>query len=462
MPTIVLRDGTELELPEGMSSEEMRAAVEQFRPGETKATAPTYEEKMQRPLSERITDPGLMWEHIKRASPLQLFRTENLPSTAGAIGGAIGTLGGPVGTAGGAALGGATGRWAQAMLEGKGEEALPEMAKSAALEGALSAVPAGVAGAMRGIGGKMILADVVPALQVIKERAKSEGKLLLPKAKEIAGTIQKYATRTPQQAEEALQGVTEQLTRATGEATAAGKTLALEPRLRENLGELAKRVEKEYVPGKTRRGVAKKVEQFYEDSPLTRTVPGTYPEPAPTDLTEAMRGVLEEARTVTPQTAQLRPGVEPQQFVGRWSAYPKGEMTREVRPDITPTEALAYIEANAGKLYPKNKGKQATVRMIDRAVRDAFKEAVPAAATLQPERGALIQAKAILDPLTLKQARGPWSWSPFQLAQRLYSSSRLPVGIKLSQAGAPINAELLADAMRAALMEGFETTPEQQ
>jgi hypothetical protein len=500
---------------QGLSVDEFNAAVQQAEAAKTTATpsAPTYEEKMQRPLSERITDPGLMWEHIKRASPLQLFRAENLPSTGGAIGGAIGTMGGPVGTVGGAALGGATGRWAQAMLEGKGAEALPEMVKSAALEGATSFLPEAVTAGVRGagqaarrIGKQMVLSDIVPAAAVIKERAIAEGKPLLSKAEDIAKTIIETGATTPERAETLLQGLSAQLQQAAEQATTEGKVLNLEPRIRENIGRLAQWVENMKLPRQARQGIAATTREFLADSPLTRNVVKPQPLGAAVVPSEAyqsplipreenyenllrtIENAIEDARRIQVEPPPTLRGPGPQQFTGPQSRYPRSTARREIRPDITPTQALKTLETPSAfsKETTEAAGHKETIQQLELALRDALKDVVPGAEALQAQRGNLIDVKRVVDPAVLRQVRGnlvpltaagtgilmgePLTGLATGLAFKGLRSKALPIGARLAGKWAPplmrtghgaIPPEVYADLLRAALMEGFENeTPQ--
>lgn len=481
---VQLPDGKIAEFPDGTPQEQMAAALKSYKPSE-----PTYEEKMQRPLRERITDPSLIGEHVMRTTGAMLspFKRENLPGTLAAVGGAAATA-----ATGGLALpavaalgGGALGEAIKQTGYGSSiKEAAPHVLKSGAFEGALSAAPGAAVGLTRAaapvvknLGKRAVLADVTSAMGVIRDRAGKEGTGLLHKAQEIADTISEGALRTPGQAEALLQQITEQVRQKAAAATAAGKTLSdLPGRITTNINKLAASAEDRIFPKEVREGIAGKTRELLADSPLTRDVPkfkqmgpGVRPDVADPwphiprgdyeqDFAQAIRQGIDEARSIAPTPQTLRGPGAPQQWTGPQSQFPRFEAARELNPDITPSRAFDIIEEKSF-FGPKEvpEGAEETAKQIELALRDAFKETADVAGE-QAMRGRLIDAKRVLDPVTLAGVRkniltpmltagiGTLAGEPLTgiglgLGLNMYQRNRLGTGLALQKI-APVLQEL--------------------
>jgi hypothetical protein len=398
-------------------------------------------------------------EAMYAASPLPLFEKEQLPSTLAALGGAAatGVTGGlalPIVAAG---LAGGLGEAGVAASEGaSGSEIATRGLKRGGIEAALSAAPAAVVGTARKIigplaswgGRRAVINEVASAQNVIAERAAAEGrKPMARKAEEIADTIIQHRIKTPEAAEDVLQGVRGELRADAAAATRAGKTLDLEPQIQRNVKDLAEGVEKHYLPGEVRPGVQDKVRELLKDSPLTRRIPGG-PDPHipraeyEQEFLKAISQGIDEARRI-PRTLEIKPWPvvkgpmpEPGQFAGQFDAFPKSQVSREIRPDLTPSEALDIIEQKSyfgkGDLPA---GAEETAKQIELAVRDAFKEAVPSAERLQGASGALIDAKRVLDPIVMRGIkRGMTVPALIGGVGTVASGANLPKGIALAVA----------------------------
>ena len=268
-------------------------------------------------------------------------------------------------------------------------------------------------GALQGVGGTMIKGGqavarqavplvrsyLKPTMSMLRHRAGIEGEAPNAVANRIAKFIVDEKLTTADKARRLVETTGRQIDDAAAAAERANPELALDTaeRIPRYLTGLLRRVERQILPGRDRAAIQNVAKELVEDSPLSRST--FVPPPAETleqGLARGARSAMTEAANAgKPRLADPR-GIKTQ-FSDIGGPFPQSSRPRALRVDVKPTEALTTLRERSFFDPTATGGQLAGGRTIERAVRDAVKQAVPEASRPLLRQGRAMDAARLLD-----------------------------------------------------------------
>jgi hypothetical protein len=235
-------------------------------------------------------------------------------------------------------------------------------------------------------------------LSDVRARARIEGLNPNEVADQQAQFIVDRQLRTAAQAE----ALAKQSGKAVDDVTAAAETE--NPNLRVDTAEripryfnqfTRERIEPQMLPGRDRAAVQAVGREVVEDSPLSRP---TYREPPPETLEEGLIRGMREGVTAAENTGKRATApTTGHQFATEGGAFPQSSRPRELRTDLRPSELLPIIRTKSFFDPNAPAGQIQGGKVLERAVRDSFKDAVPEAAPHLQTQGRAMDAERLLD-----------------------------------------------------------------
>jgi hypothetical protein len=346
------------------------------------------------------------------------------------------TVGGAIGGAPGAGVG----AFAGSLLEGKN-------VKDSAVSGAMNAVipkavEKGIGLVGRGIQSQalpLVLRATKPAVSLLRKRAQIEGTTSPAVAKRIGRTILdggfKNADDAIAAADVAERGVDDVLAAAERE----NPNLALDTaeRIPRYLNTLLRKVEGQMTPGRDRTAIQNFGRELVKDSPLSARTGST--DITNPNIETALERIAREAMNQGKSAGQAAGTTGP-------SASYASSRPRALRTDVKPSEGMAVVRNKSFYNKDASDSSLAAGKTTERAVRDAVKQTVPAAAPFLKRQGNAIDASKVLeamgvrdgarDSVSLTGAAGFASKTPMLgVLMQVLRNSQLPLGHLANKTG---------------------------
>lgn len=374
MPRVRTPQGV-VEFPDGMSEQDMAAALSQLpKPAASHSDAPKRPEEILAASDEN---------YIQDTTGLGKRAMDRLPTIA--AGAAAAASGGgvvlPAIAAGGAGFLGAR-------LRG---DARPDAAITGATEG-LMTFGAGVAGKGLAKAGEFVAGRALPlvrsalkpAFADLRRRAGIEGVTPAALADRQSQFIIDHQLATPEQAAALAKSSGQQVDDAIRTAESdpnVSPVLDTANRIPRYLSAVLRKVEKQILPGKDRAAIQGVGREVVEDSPLSQQVESTTrPSPKKSGFATKWDDTAKPSRSF-----EAPPPAEP------------GARPRALRAGIRPSEGADIVRSKSFYDKDASGGTIAGGKAVERAIRDAIKESVPAAREPLMTQGRAIDAERLLD-----------------------------------------------------------------
>ena len=262
---------------------------------------------------------------------------------------------------------------------------------------ALAAGAKKVAEKTRDVGSSLVLSYVKPRFSELQRRAGIEGSTPTNVARRIARFMVDNRLTTAEKAAALAKASGQQVDDAVAKAETAAPQLSLDTaeRIPRYLNAVLRRIEKQMLPGKDRVAVQNVGKEVVEDSPLSRST--FTPRPAETLEAGLARGT-QEAMTIAKNAGKSAPrGPGGSQFTDAGGAFPKSARPRELRTDVKPSQGVEIVRTKSFYDPTSTGGQIAGGKAIERAVRDAVKQAVPETRAPLAIQGRAMDAQRLLE-----------------------------------------------------------------
>jgi hypothetical protein len=384
MPIRVQTPNGLVEFPDGMSEEQMAAALTQLPKQESAPKGEPGEFAKYGPMSQLMRDQAYP-EQAK-----QQFR-DSAPTIGAGVATALTGGAGLIPTAIAAGGGGFLG--ARARGDSR-EDAAWEGGKQGALTAGAGAIGAGVAKAGEFITGRalpLVRSALKPAFSDLRKRAGIEGITPAALADRQSQFIIDQGLKTPEQAAALVKSSGAQVDDAIKAAESnpnVSPVLDTANRIPRYLSTVLRRVEKQVLPGKDRGAIQNVGREVVEDSPLSQYTSSTArPSPKRQDFNAKWDDTAKPARS--------------------WADGPApeaGARPRALRANIKPSEGAEIVRTKSFYDKDASGGTIAGGKAVERAVRDSIKEAVPATRKPLMTQGRAMDAERLLDRSSWRDA----------------------------------------------------------
>jgi hypothetical protein len=224
----------------------------------------------------------------------------------------------------------------------------------------------------------LVRAAIKPTVTAMKQQAGASMVGIDAKAKQLVAFILKNRLTSPDKAQaiiDAAEADVKRLVRGARAATDAPQRAA------RYLQALARSAARQGLPGDDIAIIKSKAKELLEESPLAEDVTKTVMRPSPSGLVDAS---------------------------GKPHMVPTTQTTRALRTDVTPEEALEIARGSGKWGNKKSWGEQKGAateasKAVERASRDAVKDAVPGVRPALQREGQAIESKKVLDRMKFRE-----------------------------------------------------------